>query len=349
MADREIENEYDIVIVGAGPAGCSLANFLSKDFSVLMIDWSRFPRDKPCGGLLIDESLDILKNLDMPDNIFSYPKTLKLKMIDWDNDMEVVHKKKLVNVNRRSFDYWLLKLSEKKVQFSSETKLVDFKERDDGVHVLIEKSSKKILVKTKYLIGADGGFSSIRRRISPENETKFYVAVQEWIRSSKSIGDFTYFIYDNEINDYYSWIIPKGNYMIMGSFVLQGDDVRSKFQLFKNKVSERFGIHGMTYKKEAGLEPRPMTADEICLGRGSAILLGEAACFVSPWSGEGISFALRSGMAAANALNSHFDDALERYKKACEPLVEEIGEKIEKAKALMDPAMRKDVLAKISK
>lgn len=349
MPDK-ILPEYDIVIVGAGPAGCSLANFLSQDFRTLLLDWSRFPRDKPCGGLLVEESQDVLKNVKLPDGIFSYPKLLNLKMVDLDNSTEVDQRRSLINVNRRSFDYWLLKLSEKKVQFSSETKLVDFKEINDGVRVLIEKANKKILVKTKYLIGADGGFSSIRRKIfRNDNELRFYVAVQEWIRSSKGIDDSAYFIYDNSINDYYSWLIPKGNYLIIGSFVLQGDDMRSKFQLFKTKVAEHYGIHGMTYKKEAGLNPRPLSSEEIRLGRDRIMLLGEAACLVSPSTGEGISFALRSGMAAARALNAQFDSALEQYKKACEPLIAEVDEKIEKARALMDPAMRKEMLERMGK
>ncbi|MBI5060785.1 MAG: FAD-dependent monooxygenase [Candidatus Aenigmarchaeota archaeon] len=288
--------------------------------------------------------------MSMHDSILSYPRSLSLKMVDWDNGGEAEQKRGLLNVNRRSFDYWLLKLSEKKVQFSSETKLVDFRELNGGVRILVEKANKKVLVKARYLIGADGGFSSIRRHISRnENDLRFYVAVQEWMRSPKGIGDFTYFIYDNEINDYYSWLIPKGNYMIIGSFFQQGEDVRSKFQLFKNKVREKYGIHGIAYKREAGVSPRPLSLDEVCLGRGNVILVGEAACLVSPSTGEGISFALRSGMAAANALNSHFDSAFEKYLNLCEPLLEEVGEKIKRARALMDPATRKELLGSMGK
>jgi geranylgeranyl reductase family protein len=350
MADDKILPEYDIVIVGAGPAGCSLANFLSKDFRTLLIDWSRFPRDKPCGGLLLDESMEVLKSMKMPEAIFSYPKILKLGLRDWENDLEVVHKKTLTNVNRRSFDYWLLKLSEKKVQFTSETKFVDFEEINGSVRILVEKASKKILIKARYLIGADGGFSSIRRKVrNNDSDLNFYIAVQEWIRPSKCLGDYTYFIYDSSVNDYYSWLIPKGNYAIIGSFFHQRDDIKGKFLSLKSRINEKFGIHGMTYKKEAGVCPRPLDVEDVCLGHGRALLLGEAACLISPWSGEGISFALRSGMTAAKALNAHFEDALNQYGKLSEPLVAEIGEKIKKAKALMDPAVRAGLLEKMSK
>ena len=42
---------YEVVVVGAGPAGSTAAKFLSeKGVKVLLIDKEKFPRDKSCGG-----------------------------------------------------------------------------------------------------------------------------------------------------------------------------------------------------------------------------------------------------------------------------------------------------------
>ena len=42
---------YDVVVVGAGPAGSTAAKFLSEEsLKVLLIDKDKFPREKPCGG-----------------------------------------------------------------------------------------------------------------------------------------------------------------------------------------------------------------------------------------------------------------------------------------------------------
>ena len=42
---------YDVIVVGAGPAGSTCAYRLaSAGASVLLLDRARFPRDKPCGG-----------------------------------------------------------------------------------------------------------------------------------------------------------------------------------------------------------------------------------------------------------------------------------------------------------
>jgi len=43
--------KYDVIIVGAGPAGSTTAKFLAeKGFKTLLLDKEKFPREKPCGG-----------------------------------------------------------------------------------------------------------------------------------------------------------------------------------------------------------------------------------------------------------------------------------------------------------
>ena len=43
--------KYEVVIVGAGPAGSTAAKYLAENgVNVLLVDKCKFPRDKPCGG-----------------------------------------------------------------------------------------------------------------------------------------------------------------------------------------------------------------------------------------------------------------------------------------------------------
>lgn len=56
------QNEYDVAIVGAGPAGCAAAfTAATKDLRVCLIDKSELPRDKLCGGLVTERSKEVFE------------------------------------------------------------------------------------------------------------------------------------------------------------------------------------------------------------------------------------------------------------------------------------------------
>jgi len=337
-----LSSRYDVVIVGAGPGGCITAKSLEENYKVLLLDWSRIPRDKPCGGLLVEEAQEAISKFGLPNGVFSSPKVLNLKNIDWENNIEIKTNRSLLNVYRRLFDYWLLKLSEGKVTFSSGTKFLELEEKRDRLNLLIEKNNKKEIIKSKFLIGADGSLSIVRRNIE-KKQVMYYFAVQEFIKSDKNVDNNALFIYDNEITDFYSWVIPKGVHLVIGS-ALQKNNLEEKFNLFKTKLRDRLGIYGPISKKEVSIINKVKSKDDILLGKNNILLVGEAAGLISPSTGEGISFAIRSGLNCATAINENFDNALGKYENLCQPLIEEIEEKIEKAGILADPIRRPDFL-----
>ena len=54
------KNNYDIIIIGGGPAGSTAAYLLSNfGYKALIIDKSRFPRKKLCGGLITRKTLKL--------------------------------------------------------------------------------------------------------------------------------------------------------------------------------------------------------------------------------------------------------------------------------------------------
>ena len=58
-------NEYDVIVCGGGPSGAATAFYAAKaGMKVLVIDKSKFPRDKACGGLLTARLFDELPELE---------------------------------------------------------------------------------------------------------------------------------------------------------------------------------------------------------------------------------------------------------------------------------------------
>ena len=110
-----MKSDYDVVVVGSGPAGCSFINSLNNDFNALLIDQQKIPLTKICGGLLTEESSTFLKgkNLDIPSEVYSTPKILKKMYVNIDNKKEIENGY-VYNINRDNFNNWLLSLADKK-------------------------------------------------------------------------------------------------------------------------------------------------------------------------------------------------------------------------------------------
>ena len=79
--------------------------------------------------------------------------------------------------------------------------------------------------------------------------------------------------------------------------------------------------------------------------RGDVLVIGEAAGLISPSTGEGISYALRSAKACAEAINNakSFSEAKEQYLQNVDYLVNDIKDKIQRARVLMSILSRKEL------
>lgn len=328
----DISLSYGTLIVGAGPSGASTAGYLSDSKSVLLIDRNPFPRDKPCGGVLKEESLGFLKGFDLPKDILLEPNHLNLKYLDWDNEFSVDQKRNLINVSRAKFDEWILGLVPDSVDFCDRTEILDFEVDEDIIQVFLEKNNITKTVKCKYLVGATGAASVLRKKLFNQLPTT-YIAVQELIKNVDNVRDFIY-ILDSEITDFYSWIIPKGNLLLVGSaFSTKRGPYREKFELLKEKINDRICELGPVHKKEAALLVKPKNSDELRFGLGNVLLVGEEAGLISPTTAEGISYALKSGKYCAKAINKN-SNALFAYTRLCNDLVKDIKSKLKKSELL---------------
>ncbi|MEO8205646.1 MAG: FAD-dependent monooxygenase, partial [Chthoniobacterales bacterium] len=69
--------QWDVAIVGAGPAGSVCAAFCAKlGLKTLLLDRSSFPRDKVCGDCVNPAAWDVLRRLGWQDRIHSLPSRI---------------------------------------------------------------------------------------------------------------------------------------------------------------------------------------------------------------------------------------------------------------------------------
>lgn len=344
MNFSEIKSGYDIVVVGAGAAGCSFLNSVGPKFNVLCIDNRKFPRFKACSGILVNAGKEFFNNENIPDWVFADKKPLDLTYLDLDNNLHQFSKKSFVNTWRKELDRWLFEKNNKNsIDFVQDCKFIDFHYTSDKKYLVVVCESNgaiKTLV-CKYLIGCDGANSTVRKKISRHN-IRYYVAIQEVI--DMKFEENAYFIFDSTITDFYGWIIPKGDKVEIGCAV-EPYKAKEKYDQFKKKIENKFRITG-NGKIESALILRPKKFSDIILGDKNVLLCGEAAALITPSSAEGISNALRSGKFCAEAINEAFDfNPLQQYKDKSEELLQRLKSKFKKSEIISNSVLRKSLFS----
>jgi len=334
---RPSADSYDVIVVGAGPAGSVAACELGSEFDVLLIDRGDLPQNKPCGGLLCEESIEIVKDWEGVGESLASPSCVKLGYIDFDNQKTIRTDREFWNIDRRTFSSWLLNRLPERVTVRSRSVLRDVNATEDGVEVVIEGESTQRL-RARYLIGADGTTSTVRRAVSdtPTTRSALYQVLVEG--SSDQVQDRTWFVFDSSITRHYAWVIPKEGHTLVGT-TLDGKE-KSIVDTLVAKVAEELKISTRVLASEAHPATLIDNLEELVPGAGNTLLVGEAAGFISPSSFEGISYALESALAAARAIRDQPASPVDAYRNLCEPIYRRLAGQIDKSRVVFDKENR---------
>ena len=344
---------YDVAIIGAGPAGSTLARLIGNRYRVLLADKRPFIEpalpslpEKCCGGLLAPDAQRMLSRLGLalPGSVLEDPQVFVVRAIDLPRGIEQFYQRHYINMNRQKFDRWLLSLVPPAVEIRTRCRFDSFAWEGKRISLKLLQGKKEFVEKTRVLIGADGAHSRIRLRTTPEHLLpKRYVAVQEWVEARNNTAYFTS-LFDPAITDYYGWTIPKGNLMIIGAAIPLQSRVADAFARLKKRLNRNGFAFGKTVHREATHVLRPMSTQHTQTGSRGVALIGEAAGWISPSSAEGFSYAFRSAVSLARALRPGIAGFEKRYHQNTKPLRINILLKNLKAAVIFRPALRRAVM-----
>jgi len=324
MAPRS--KQYDVIVVGMGPAGASAAYELSRaGLSVLGFDKQSHPRYKVCGGGL---SARIERILPPEFKQIVEETVYHVQFTYGGDDSFFIESPQPIAymVMRSQFDKWLLDRARKAgTTVCEEEAVVEVVPLTDGIEVVTKEGSYQ----GRVVIGADGAMSQVAHQLFPDRRLRKIPALESETKS----GQLNYqgkadlaLISLSAAKKGYGWIFPKRNGLSIGvgEFVIGANRPKRSFQQFSRQEPL---LKDLRIPSPLG-HPLPVFNG----GRGvigpkwngglvshRAVLVGDAGHLVDPLLGEGIFYAVRSGQLAARNIVEflrHSQGRLEDYETA---------------------------------
>ena len=319
MTDR-----WDAVVVGAGPAGATTALLLARaGASVLLLDRARFPRDKACSEYLSPATTEILERLGA-DVLAAVEGATHAKLYG----MKVVApggaamcgrfrggpRPYSFALPRTTFDTILLAAARRAGAEVRQGVTVENLVLDHGtVAGVVGRSGHRETYRSRVVVGADGLRSVVARRLglvrsSPPRRVAFTAHVAD-VAGIDGVGEL-------HVGDRgYVGLGPVGGGITTVALVLPLATVRREGRGGERDFRTRFFAELEQFPGLAGrFDPRRLVRDVLATGPfaqwsrtavapgGGAMLVGDAADFFDPFTGQGIYAALRGAELAAQCL-----------------------------------------------
>ena len=318
-----MKDSYDVIIVGAGPAGSTAARYAAKGGADVLV----LEKDREVGvPVRCGEAVDhegIVQFIE-PDKKFVAAEIRNFKLVA-PNGKTVKPKIEGVGyvLDRKVFDYELARIAADEGAEVITKAYVDGLMKDDGVvkGVTIQYHGDRLSIKSKIVIGADGVESRVGRWAGIDTTVTMHdmeSAAQVTAANVDVEEDTCYFYFGQRYAPGgYLWIFPKGNRTANIGLGIAADESKKKHALkFLDEFMQEKYPHASILTKLAGGVPCAESLEKMTAP--GLMLVGDAAHQVNPVSGGGIISGMIggriAGQIAAEIIRSSDTSLLSRYE-----------------------------------
>ncbi len=316
MTTHATNRSRDVIVVGAGPAGATLAYDLSRSgVDVLVLERERLPRYKACAGGITVKTASLL-GIDFSSVTRDVVRGARIVYNSRHSFTKSYSQPLIYMVMRDEFDHLLMQRAQE-----AGAALVD---NDKVLQVEItEQAVKVVTAKGAYtaqvVVGADGARSVVAANTGLMRQIDLGIGMEAEI----SVPDKRLVQWENlmgldigHVRGGYGWVFPKGDHLSVGA----GIQLRQARRL-KSGYQAVLKSHGLMNCSATRIRSHwlPVRRKGMAIHSGRCLLLGDAAGLVDPVTGEGIHNAVRSARIAAPVIESYLKGSsanLQEYETA---------------------------------
>ncbi len=291
-----MKQSYDVTVIGAGPAGATLAYELGKKgIGVLVLEKEKLPRYKCCAGGVTSKAAKLL-DFDISgvveDVIYELSFTFKLG-----SPYLGQHGQPLIyTVMRDVFDHFLVKRAQQLgAVLIDGQKVTQIQVSADWVEI----STTDNIFRSRLVVGADGAYSVVARELGMGGSSEYLVGIEsEVIVPEEELAKWKSRVHIDLgcIPGGYAWVFPKRSHLSIGAgyLVSKARGLNRRYQKFLISL----GIGSYTIARSSS-HLIPTCTKGRFVWQDKALLLGDAAGLADPLTGEGIYNAIQSAQLAA--------------------------------------------------
>ena len=320
---------WDVVVVGAGPGGAAAAKGCAeKGIKTLVLERKALPRDKVCSGMIMGPwAHDIIRDHfgTIPQKVLTSPPVLKghqfhvpgarPEVLDWPTPLAW----------RKDLDAWLMEKAQAAgAEVRERVRLTQIEPHGQTIRLLINGPDGDETLSARWVIGADGANSVVRKSLFPNLKVPYSTPLRECYSGALDLE-----------KEYFHWFFPRGlprpRFNINHKddfFLIEGSGIRE----LRTDISRILAPYGLDPSqppvwRDGCLIPKihqHLMDGSFHPARGNVLLVGDAAGLIFPITFEGIGSALKSGLAAAEAVRKSNEDgwkAAGHYGGLIQPLL----------------------------